>query len=56
MPTVDDWAAKAARYIKGCDVNGLSTARIAAAIATFAEPLMKLARDSRRDHYHCDDG
>src|SRR2546430_2375640 len=29
--------------------------RIAAIVATFAEPLMALLQESKREHYHCDD-
>lgn len=59
MASINDWAAKAAHRIvlelpphRGEQPR---EERIAAIIATFAEPLMQLARDSRREHYHCDD-
>ena len=50
MASIHDWAAKCAEYI-----NSLSprpkTERIAAIIATFAEPLVALLREARRsDH------
>jgi hypothetical protein len=64
MASIEDWAAKAARKISE---NAQVVRRafgplaypaeeeIAAIIATFAEPLVKLLRESRREHYHCDD-
>jgi hypothetical protein len=36
-------------------VANVHEARIATIIATFAEPLVALLRDARREHYHCDD-
>ena len=54
--STEDWAAKAARRIKqGIDAQVanhtyLQEERIAAVIATFAEPLVKLLRESRREH------
>jgi len=56
MPSVNDWAAKAAHKIVddfGLD-EGRSKERIAAIVATFAEPLVALLRDSHRNHYHCE--
>lgn len=41
-----DWATKAAEHINPKD----SVSRIAAVIATHAEPLMKLLREARRSH------
>jgi len=66
MPSVNDWAAKAAEHIADeflpqYQRSGKSKTleahkeRIAAIIATFAEPLMQVLRDSRREHYHCED-
>lgn len=65
MASINDWAAKAARHIEGeifgKDHRGRTVAerphegRIAAIIATFAEPLITVVRASRRSHYHCED-
>jgi hypothetical protein len=52
---IEDWATKAARRIKD-EPRGASEDRIAAIIATFAEPLMKLLHESRREHILCEDG
>jgi len=59
MPSINDWAAKAARrileekFILAQSKEG-KEARVAAIIATFAEPLMALVRESRREHgYLC---
>ena len=62
MASINDWAAKAAQRIvdehdplrRGLDPPGPE--RIAAIIATFAEPLMKLLRESKREHDHFPDG
>lgn len=64
MASVNDWAAKAADRIDneirmpslGSSAKRRpSKERIAAIIATFAEPLVALLRESRREHHHCDD-
>lgn len=62
MASVNDWATKAAARIaeEYAPYDGKRTLkphedRIAAIVATLAEPLMQLARDARRGHYHCDD-
>ena len=56
MASINDWAAKAAERIQEeCDGNfgcTVSVERIAAIIATFAEPLIALLQESRREHYH----
>ncbi len=61
MASINDWAAKAASHIdaeirlpsRGSGVAYKPTReRIAAIIATFAEPLTALLRDSRREHFH----
>lgn len=61
MPSINDWAAEAAKKISSefpsiqhSDMLP-SDERIAAIIATFAEPLVKLVKASYRSHYHCDD-
>lgn len=60
MPSVNDWAAKAARRIMSefppRGSRGPHEDRIAAIIATFAEPMVALLRDSRREHLHSADG
>jgi len=63
MSSVNDWAAKAARRIDEEYPFNREIARprptkdrIAAIIATFAEPLVALLRESRRDHHHAADG
>lgn len=59
MPSINDWARKAADYIESeyCSKprHPPTVDRVAAIIATFAEPLMKALRDSKQEHYHCDD-
>jgi len=68
MASVNDWAAKAARRILDdlppLRPRGSTTTkserypteeRIAAIIATFAEPLTQLLQKAKREHYHCDD-
>lgn len=58
---IDDWTMKAARQIHLLfDLNQIapqdtSVPRLAAVIATHAEMLMSLLRESRREHHHCDD-
>lgn len=62
MPSINDWAAKAAdRIVDEVSENvqwrnrrlvSPSKDRIAAIIATLAEPLMRLLRDSYRMHRH----
>lgn len=59
MANVNDWTTKAARRIRGdMDYWGDKLLphdkeeRIAAIIATFAEPLMTLLRESKRMHRH----
>jgi hypothetical protein len=59
MSSINDWAAKAAQRIADEShpsiVGSMSLERIAAIIATFAEPLVALLRESRREHRrHCD--
>lgn len=53
MASVNDWAAKAAKYLHE-DLtdrhNPPTIERVAAIIATFAEPLMTLLREARREH------
>lgn len=58
MPNINGWAAKAAEgissefpSIKFPDMLP-SDERIAAIIATFAEPLVALLREARREHFH----
>ena len=59
MASIHDWASKAAQKI----VDDLPprrgeqprVERIAAIIATFAEPLLKLLAESRRAHHHEED-
>jgi hypothetical protein len=57
VSSINDWAAKAARRINrggfGHDEEAREE-RIAAIIATFAEPLVALLRESYRGHYHCE--
>lgn len=58
MPSINDWAAKAAERIYDTENNWgrkASVDRIAAIIATFAEPLMQVLRESKREHQHCED-
>jgi hypothetical protein len=61
MASINDWAAKAAQYIASeydLDRGRHAAARVerlAAIIATFAQPLMDTLRASRRGHFHCDD-
>ena len=45
---VQDWASKVAEYLSGNEQT--NTERVAAVIATFAEPLLNAVRASRRDH------
>ena len=56
MPSINDWAAKAAERIAFEFVVATSAKRsaerIAAIIATFAEPLVALLREARREHHH----
>lgn len=57
MASVNDWAAKAAKHIVATS-RTRGPARetyVAAVIATFAEPLINLLREAKRQHYHCDD-
>jgi hypothetical protein len=46
-----DWAAKAGVYLHAEGVR-LSSHRIAAVVSHFAEPLVKLLRESHREHHH----
>lgn len=62
MPSIWDWAAQAAKRIveelrpaRTRQAQEASEARVAAIIATFAQPLLELVQASRRGHYHCDD-
>lgn len=55
MPSINDWAAKAAERIVYGKNGPISEERIAAIIATFAEPLVALLRESRREHLHVED-
>jgi len=54
-----NWITRTADKISSeIDVGSLSYPgedRIAAIIATFAEPLVALLREARREHYHCND-
>jgi hypothetical protein len=54
MASINDWAAKAAERIDD-EYGGRGTSRtverIAAIIATYAEPLMKLLQEARREHF-----
>lgn len=57
MPSVNDWAARAAdriddEYPHARGKRRPSVDRVAAIIATFAEPLVGLLRESRRLHEH----
>ncbi len=58
MPSINDWAMKAANKIVS-ELWGKKRAevrpeRIAAIIATYAEPLMTLLRETKREHgYLC---
>ena len=54
MPSIHDWAAKAAHRIVTCERRS-SVDRVAAVIAHFAEPLTTIVRDAQRHHDHCDD-
>ena len=58
MSSINDWASKAAYRIRCelCKERLPSQERIAAIIATFAEPLVKLLAESRRAHRHTADG
>ena len=70
MPSINDWAAKAAdRIINDSTVRAFylgnfskppsveyTTERIAAIIALHAEPLMALLRETRREHNDTDEG
>lgn len=62
MSSINDWASKAAHRIATEITFGVPHVprqrhenRIAAIIATFAEPLVALLKESRREHHHCDD-
>lgn len=61
MASVNDWAAKAAQRIlveyesKSPYDKRDSEAHVAAIIATFAEPLVAMLRESHREHYHSND-
>jgi hypothetical protein len=55
MSSINDWAAKAAEriddeYPHARRKQRPSTERIAAIIATFAEPLMAMLREAKREH------
>jgi hypothetical protein len=51
MPSINDWAAKAASIIMGEDRRARDAEeRIAAIIALHAEPLVKLLRESKMEH------
>ena len=45
-----DWAARAGAYLHAEGVR-LSSHRIAAVVAHFAEPLVKLLKEARREHH-----
>lgn len=56
MPSIDDWAAKAAdriddEYPHARREQRPSVERIAAIVATFAEPILMLLAESRRSHH-----
>ena len=52
MPSINDWAAKAAREIViDMDLRERYEERIAAIIATFAESLTRLLREAKREHW-----
>ena len=66
MGSINDWAAKTAERIcyevgrvkrkgDGVEPDVASKNRIAAIIATFAEPLVALLREARRGHHHEED-
>lgn len=59
MASIEDWAAKTARRIvdeyNDRRIPRKDEAHVAAIVATFAEPLVALLRESHRSHYHCDD-
>jgi len=51
--TIHDWAARAAERI--ADDREASVSRIAAIIETYAQPWLKLLRESRRGHeFQCE--
>ena len=53
--TIQDWTIRAAVAIARTPPDQYRTERIAATIATFAEPMVKLLRESIKPHHHCDD-
>ncbi len=59
MPSIKDWASKAAeRCATTLVIDAPRQERIdraAAIIATFAEPLVSLLREAKREHYSCED-
>ena len=63
MSSIKDWAARAAARIvmedfvkvRGQEACDAAESRIAAIIATFAEPLVVALRESRLEHHHCED-
>lgn len=57
MPSIQDWAARAAQAIVAGEGRGMQqrVERIAALIAVHAEPLEQLLRESVRHHYHNED-
>lgn len=54
MASIHDWATNCAARIKA-EPRSASVDRIAAIIATFAEPLMKALREAKIEHHHSDD-
>jgi hypothetical protein len=60
MLSVNDWAAKAAARIldeyAGARLPRNAQDHVAAIIATFAEPLVRLLNEARREHHHTADG
>ena len=60
MTVPRNWIDMAAETIAGdpacCDISSSDASAIAEVVATFAEPLVSLLRESKREHYHCDDG
>lgn len=57
MPSINDWAAKAARRVLGefADRRKPTAERLAAVLVVHLEPLVRLLEESRRAHLHCDD-
>ena len=57
MPSINDWAARAAERIADEPIlkkrDKQWEERVAAIIATFAAPILKLLEESRHVHYEC---